>query len=152
MVFKFLSDFKLNNSGQFKVREHYKNMVKKINEIQDANGVDRTVKFDLEMVGFIEFLLQIAHEQYPTEEDPVEKVTKLFEHIKANNTVISGFDGLYLQQQQIYQKKMVKELNKSLKKDPHIKLPPGFSKELVEEELTETEKMCKSILCDIIQK
>lgn len=35
MIFKFLSDFKLAKS-QFKTREHYKNVVKKINELQDT--------------------------------------------------------------------------------------------------------------------
>lgn len=95
---RFLSDFKLGSHHRFSDREYYKSVVKSINEKNIISSglpqIAKSVRFDLDLVGFIEFLLQLGMFKYGIEyhHDPIASVGKLFEDIRTNNQTLNGME------------------------------------------------------------
>lgn len=114
-VFIFLRDFKISMTDQ-KGRDQIKAMVKLVNsklsdQQQDAKGV---VKYDLDLVGFIEFMLQLGSSSLLYKEHsrvPTEFMNQLFGHLRANNLHHPQINRLFVQVDKLAEKQLIKDLN-----------------------------------------
>lgn len=156
-VFRFLNDFEMNKKFNMR-REDVKRLIKLINHQQDGPPVKSTN--DLDMFGFMEFILQVAHFTSGQLDRPSEFLPLLFRHFKEVSLASSKplFQRLFEDplSQSIADHQLVKELTRKVNEDPDYEVPPGFIKKNVEVTVeryssgaTPAAQICSEILDDL---
>ena len=143
-VFSFLNDFKIlqtfgKNSQNIQMikRDDIKSIIKMINL---KNATNTRTQADLDIGGFIEFVLQIGHFTHDRSNKASIFLPSLFEHFK--NISLASKQPLF---QRLFQdphatsignSELLKELANKVNEDENYQLPPGFIK-FKKEELEE---------------
>ena len=108
-IFKFMSDFKISVS-ELKSRDQIKTAVKQINdkmEQKDGKKAAPTAMLhQLDVVGFIEFMLQLGYHSCHTEKaNPDEFMALLFAKIRENNQQLPQLNKFFAQLDKLEEKK-----------------------------------------------
>ena len=127
-VYAFMNDFKLTQSPLIK-RDNVKKVIQLINLKTQSNT---TTNSQLDLEGFIEFVLQIGHLFYNRMERASVFMPLLFDYLKEMSLASKQplFQRLFQDPQAttIGDPVLIKELTRLVNEDPDYQLPPGFVK------------------------
>lgn len=149
-IFKFLSDFRLQQ-GELKSRDQTKVVVKHVNDKMSLQDPGVSKVHELDLVGFIEFMLQLGYHQSDNyTEEPVKFMQSLFDKVRDNSQSLPLLNKFFAQLDKNQEKRVLRELNLQIEKDHTIQIPYGYSKELFTGQPSDNYKLCWEVLGDLL--